>query len=80
MLTSLYFHLSRLIEIVEQGECSECYSPVPLAVTWFAHREVVREGHEADPRRPDAVLHGQCNGRDTAPFYSGADQSNGPVA
>ncbi len=80
MLTSLYFHLSRLIEIVEQGECGECYPPVPFAVTWFAHREIVRERHEADPRRPDAVLHGQCNGRDTAAFDSGADQSNGPVA
>ena len=80
MLTSLYFHLSSLIEIVEQGECGECYPPVPLAVTWFAHREVVRERHEADPRRPDTVLHGQCNSRDAPFFYGVADQPDGPVA
>jgi hypothetical protein len=80
MLTILYFHLARLIEIVEQGECGECYPPVTLAVTWFAHREVVRERHEADPRRPDTMLHGQCNGGDIPALDSGADQSNGPVA
>jgi hypothetical protein len=80
MLTSLYFHLARLIEIVEQGECRECYSPVPFAVMEFSHREVVRERHEADPRRPDTVLHGQCNGRDAPFFYGVADQSDGPVA
>jgi hypothetical protein len=44
-----------------------------------AHREVVREGYKADPRRADAVLHGQGNGGDAPFFYGVADQSDGPV-
>ena len=46
----------------------------------FAHREVVRERHETDPRCPDAVLHGKCNGGDPPVFDGVADQSDGPVA
>jgi hypothetical protein len=46
----------------------------------FAHREVVWEGYEADPRRADAVLHGQGNGGDAPSFYRVADQPDGPVA
>jgi hypothetical protein len=46
----------------------------------FAHREVVWEAYEADPRRADAVLHGQGNGGDAPFFYRVADQSDGPVA
>jgi hypothetical protein len=53
---------------------------VLFGVTWFAHREIVRERHEADPRRHDAVLHGQCDGGDAPRFYCVADQSDGPVA
>jgi hypothetical protein len=52
---------------------------VLLAIMGFAHREVVWEGDETDPRRADAVLHSQGNGGD-APFFHGvADQPNGPV-
>src|SRR5215212_11756189 len=51
-----------------------------FAVTWFAHRQVIWEGHEADPRRSDAVLHGQRDGGDAPSFYGVADQSDGPVA
>jgi hypothetical protein len=53
---------------------------VLLAVMGSAHREVVREWYEADPRRADAVLHGQGNGGDGPFFYSVADQPDGPVA
>jgi hypothetical protein len=53
---------------------------VSFAVAWFAHREVVREGYEADPRGHDAMLHGQRDGGDTPLFYGVADQSYGPVA
>ena len=51
-----------------------------FAVTWFAHREVVRERHESDPRCPDAVLHGQCDSGDAPRFHGVADQPDGPVA
>jgi hypothetical protein len=53
---------------------------VLLAIMGFAHREVVWEGDEADPRRADAVLHGQGNGGDAPFFYGVADQPDGPVA
>jgi hypothetical protein len=46
----------------------------------FAHREVVWEGYEADPRRVDAVLHGQGDSGDALFFYRVADQPDGPVA
>ena len=69
-----------MLHKVKQCERGERYPPVSLAVTWFTHREVVRERHEADPRRPDAVLHGQRNGGDAPLFYGVADQSDGPVA
>ena len=51
-----------------------------FAVMGFAHREVVREGHEADTWRSDTVFHGQGNGRDAPFFYRVADQPDGPVA
>ena len=76
---SLQLHLSGLLHFVEQSERGECYPPVPFGVMGFAHREVVRERHEADPRRHDAVLHGQCNCRDVPLFYGVADQPDGPV-
>jgi hypothetical protein len=53
---------------------------VSFAIMGFAHREVVWEGYEADPRRADAVLHGQGNGGDAPFFYRVADQPDGPVA
>jgi hypothetical protein len=53
---------------------------VPFAVMGFAHREVVREGHEADTWCSDTVLHGQGNGGDVPFFYRVADQPDGPVA
>ncbi len=53
---------------------------MPLPVTWFAHREVVRERHEADPRRPYVVFHGQCDSGEAPCFYGVADQPDGPVA
>ena len=65
---------------MKQGERGECYSSVLLAIMGFAHREVVWEGYEADPRRADAVLHGQGNGGDAPFFYRVADQPDGPVA
>jgi hypothetical protein len=65
---------------VEQGECGQRYPPVPLVVMGFAYREVVWERHKADPRRSDAVLHGEGNGGDAPFFYGVADQSDGPVA
>src|SRR5919112_6007125 len=36
--------------------------------------------HEADPRRPDAVLHGQGDGGYAPLLYGVADQPDGPVA
>jgi len=65
---------------VEQGERGQRYSPVSLAIMGFAHREVVWERHEADPRRANAVFHGQRNAGDAPFLYRVADQSDGPVA
>jgi hypothetical protein len=53
---------------------------VRFAIMRFAHREVVREGHEADTWRYDTVLHGQGDGGDAPLFYRVADQPDGPVA
>jgi hypothetical protein len=53
---------------------------VRFAIMRFAHREVVREGHEADTWRYDTVLHGQGDGGDAPFFYRVADQPDGPVA
>jgi hypothetical protein len=53
---------------------------VSFAVMRFAHREVVREGHEADTWRYDTMLHGQGDGGDATFFYRVADQPDGPVA
>jgi hypothetical protein len=53
---------------------------VSFAVMGFAHREVVRETHETDPRCHDAMFHGQCNCGDAPLFYGVADQPDGPVA
>jgi len=53
---------------------------VPFAVMGFAHREIVREGHEADPWCSNTVLHGQGNGGDGPFFYRVADQPDGLVA
>jgi hypothetical protein len=80
MLTSRNADFAGLLQFVEQGESGQRYTPVSFAIMGFAHREVVWEGYEADPRRADAVLHGQGNGGD-APFFHGvADQPDGPVA
>jgi hypothetical protein len=65
---------------VKQGERGERDPPVPIYISWLAHRQVVGEGHEADPRRRDAVLHGQRDGWDAPLFYGVADQPDGPVA
>jgi hypothetical protein len=46
----------------------------------FAHREVIREGHEANTWRYDIMLHGQGDGGDAPLFYRVADQPDGPVA
>ena len=64
---------------MEQRERGECDPPVTLTVPGFAHREVVRERHEADPWRTDTMLHGQRDGRDAPLFYGAADQPDGPV-
>jgi hypothetical protein len=80
MLTSRNADFARMIHFVEQGECGECCALVSFAVVGFAHRKVVWEGHEADPWRTDAVLHGQGNGGDAPFFYRVADQPDGPVA
>jgi hypothetical protein len=53
---------------------------VSFAIVGFAHREVVWEGYEADPRRADTMLHCQGNGGDAPFFYRVADQPDGPVA
>ena len=73
-------HLGGVIEVVEQRERGERHPPVPFPVPWLAQRQVVREGHEADPRREYAVLHGQRDGGDAPLFYGVADQPDGPVA
>ena len=65
---------------MEQRERGQRYSPVFLATMGFSHRKVVWEWHEADPRRADAVFHGQRNGGDAPFLYRDADQSDGPVA
>ena len=51
-----------------------------FAVMRFAHREVIREGHEANTWRYDIMLHGQGDGGDAPLFYRVADQPDGPVA
>ena len=53
---------------------------MPLLVSWLPHGQVVREGHETDPRRSYPMLHGQRDGGDSVLFYGVANQPDGPVA
>ena len=76
---NLQLHFAGLPQIVEQPERGERHPPVPLPVTRLAHRQVVRERHEPDSRRRNAVLHGERDGGDAALFDSVADQPDGPV-
>ena len=76
----LYCHLVRLLQIVQQRERGSRYLQVSFVIPRLAHREVVREGDESDPRRPNTALHSQRDRGDAPPFYGFAYQPDGPVA
>ena len=77
---NLQLYLARLLQLVQQRERSQRNLPVNFSIPRFSHREVVREGNEGNPWRPDVALHGERDGGDAPLLYGVAYQPYGPVA